>query len=170
MIRWGTRTGCALALVFATSALAAQTPSSPEQKARRPTTVSADHLEVSLKERRAIYTGNVIAKTTDLTVSADRMEFKFDEKMEAVERMVATGNVRIAHREGQKARAERAIYDVLQEKVVLEGHAKAWREENMVEGMRITLFLKEDRQVVEGDEDERVTATIYPKQKSEQAR
>jgi lipopolysaccharide export system protein LptA len=166
---WG-GVGGALLLVYATCGLAAQTPASQGKETRQPTTVTADHLEVSLKERRAIYTGNVVVKTTDLTVTASRMEFDFDENMEAVERMVAVGDVHISHREGTKAVSERATYYVLQDKVVLEGHPKAWREENMVSGTRITLFIKEDRQIVEGDESERVTAIIVPKRKPGQAR
>lgn len=136
----------------------------------RPTTVTASRLEVSRKERRAIYTGNVVATTADLTVTADRMEFDFDEKMEAVERMVAIGNVEISRSDGTRAVAEHATYDILQERVVLEGKAVASRRGNMVSGRRITLFIKEDREVVQGDERERVTAVIHPKQQQDQAR
>jgi lipopolysaccharide export system protein LptA len=136
----------------------------------RPTTVTAGRLEVSRKERRAIYTENVVATTADLTVTADRMEFDFDEKMETVERMVAIGNVEISRSDGTKATTERATYDVVQERVVLEGRAVAWRRGNMVSGKRITLFLKEDRELVQGDERERVTAVIHPKQPQDQAR
>ncbi|MGH7433092.1 MAG: lipopolysaccharide transport periplasmic protein LptA [Candidatus Methylomirabilales bacterium] len=143
---------------------------SESTEAGRPTTVTADRLEVSRKERRAVYTGNVVATTTDLTVTADRMEFEFDEKMEAVERMVAIGNVQISRSDGTRAMSERATYDVLQERVVLEGKAVAWRRGNMVSGMRITLFIKEDRELVQGDDKGRVTAVIHPKQQQEQAR
>jgi lipopolysaccharide export system protein LptA len=36
--------------------------------------------------------------------------------------------------------------------------------------MRITLFITEDREIVEGDEKERVTVVVYPKQQQEQTR
>lgn len=163
MRSWGRRVGCALLLMYATSTLAAQAPHVEREELRKPTTVTADQLEVSLREHRAIYTGNVELKTGGLTVAADRMEFDFDEKMEAVEQMIATGNVRITHRDGYTATSERATYYVLQDKVVLDGRAKVWRDENMVGGTQITLFMKEDRQVVSGDENERVTAIIHPK-------
>ena len=159
----------ALLLLCATSAMAGEIPSESKD-AGRPTTVTADRLEVSRKERRAIYTGNVVATSTDLTVTADRMEFDFDEKMEAVERMVAIGNVQVSRSDGTRAVSQQAIYDVLQERVVLEGRAVVWRRGNMVSGMRITLFITEDRELVEGDERERVTVVVYPKQQQEQAR
>ncbi|MGH7351659.1 MAG: LptA/OstA family protein, partial [Candidatus Methylomirabilales bacterium] len=88
-----------------------------------------------------LYTGNVVATTTDLTVTADRMEFEFDEKMEAVERMVAIGNVQISRSDGTRAMSERATYDVLQDRLMLEGKEKG-----------------------------RVTAVIHPKQQQEQMR
>lgn len=170
MNRW-TGWACAvLLLLCGPPAVAGQTPSSQGDGPGRPTTVTADHLEVSRKDHRAIYTGNVVATTTDLTVTSDRMEFDFDGKMEVVERMVAIGNVHISRADGTRAVAEQATYYVPQEQVVLEGKAKAWRRENMVSGTRITLFLTEDRELVEGNERERVTAVIYPKQQPEQAR
>jgi lipopolysaccharide export system protein LptA len=149
--------------------MAGETPSESKD-AGRPTTVTADHLEVSRKERRAIYTGNVVATTTDLSVTADRMEFEFDEKMEIVERMVAIGNVHVSRSDGSRATSQQAIYDVLLERVVLEGQAIAWRRGNMVSGTRITLFITEDREIVQGDERERVTVVINPKEQQEQAR
>jgi lipopolysaccharide transport protein LptA len=103
-------------------------------------------------------------------VTAERMEFDFDEKMEAVERMVAAGNVHISQTEGNKAAADRATYYVLEDKVVLEGHARAWGQGNVVNATRITLFIKEDRHVAEGDESERVTAVIVPRRQQGQAR
>jgi lipopolysaccharide export system protein LptA len=106
----------------------------------------------------------------DFTVTADRMEFTFDEKMEAVERMVAIGQVQIFRSDGTKVVSERAIYYVPQEKVILEGHPRASQEGNTVSGTRIILYVKEDRQVVEGDGSERVTAVIYPKRQPRQAR
>jgi lipopolysaccharide export system protein LptA len=149
---------------------AAQAQAPKDSPAERPTTVTADRLEVNRKERKAIYTGNAVARSTDLTVTADRMEFRFDEKMEEVELMVATGNVHIHRQDGTKAVSERATYFVPQEKVILEGHPRAWREGNMVSGTRMTLYLQEDRQVVEGEGSERVTAVIYPKRESKPTR
>ena len=155
--------GCALVLAYMTVALAAELPSARTKRPEGPTTITADRLEVSRKERRAIYTGHVVAKTADFTVTADRMDFYFDEKMEAVERMVAVGDVEISRSDGSKVVSEQATYYASEEKVVLEGHPRASQEGNMVRGTRITLYFKEDRQVVEGDGDERVTAVIYPK-------
>lgn len=155
--------GCVFVLLYGTCVLAAEVPSLQAKKREAPTTITADRLEVRRQEGHAIYTGNVVATTADFTVTADRMDFYFDAKMEAVERMVAVGNVEISRLDGSTVASERATYSVLEETVVLEGQPRAWQEGNMVTGTRITLYFKEDRQVVEGDEVERVTAVIHPK-------
>ncbi len=170
MTRLGRWAACVVLVLYGTVAVTAQTPSSQDEEPQQPTTVTADRLEVNRKDRRAIYTGKVVVSTNDLTVTAHRMELDFDEKMEEVERMVAIGEVHISWSDGSKAVAERATYYIPQEELVLEGHPKAWRRKSMVSGTRIVLFIKEDRQVVEGDGSERVTAVIHPKRRPEQAR
>lgn len=170
MTRPASWVGCVLLLLYGTSVLAAQPPFLKGKEPEGPTTITADRLEVSRKERQAIYTGNVVANMANFTVTADRMDFTFDEKMEVVERMVAIGHVQISRSDGTKVVSERATYYMPQEKVVLEGHPRASQEGNTVSGTRITFYIKEDRQVVEGDGSERVTAVIYPKRQPRQAR
>jgi lipopolysaccharide export system protein LptA len=45
-----------------------------------------------------------------------------------------------------------------------------WQGADLVSGERITLFVKEDRSIIEGSKDKRVSATIYPKTKEEEKR
>jgi lipopolysaccharide export system protein LptA len=152
-----------MVLLYGMAALAAESPSSKAETPEGPTTITADRLEVSRKERQAVYSGSVVARRADFTIAADRMHFHFDQKMEAVQRMVAVGNVRISRIDGSRVTSERATYYVPEEKVVLEGNPEASQDGNMVSGTRITLYIKEDRQVVEGGGSEPVTAVIYPK-------
>lgn len=132
-----------------------------------PINITADRLEADRRLHLINYIGNVIAKKEDLTILADRMEFYFDEKMEEVIKIIALGNVRI-HSKGRNATAERAEYYDREAKVILTGNPKAWQEDDLVTGSRMTLFLKEDRSIVEGGEKERVNAVIYPKRKPPQ--
>jgi len=130
---------------------------------RGPITISADRLEVDRKTHTATYAGNVVARDSTLTILADRMEFTFNEAMEEVQRVRATGRVRIAERGGREATADAATYFAREEKMLLEGNARAWQEENVVTGTTMTLYLREDRHVVEGEGDARVHAVIYPR-------
>jgi len=168
--RCGWRAGWVVVLWCGAVAMAGAAPVSPSGGARRSTTVTADHLEVRREQHRAVYIGNVVATTADLTVTADRMEFDFDERMEVVERMRAVGHVHIVRSDGGRAVADHATYYVPEERVVLEGGARAWQGDDTVSGARITLFLGEDRQVAEGDGKDRVVSVIHSKRQPERPR
>ena len=55
-----------------------------------------------------------------------------------------------------------------EQRVVLVGDARVWQDENVVTGERITIYLAEDRQVVEAGKDERVKAVFYPRREGEE--
>ncbi|MGH7410205.1 MAG: LptA/OstA family protein [Candidatus Methylomirabilis sp.] len=135
-----------------------------KQAPGKPITISADHLEVNRKLQRAVYTGNVTAddKNRCMVILSDKMEFFFDEKMEQIQRGLASGNVRIT------AGARRITSDQLEllpgeDKAILTGDPRVWQDNDLVTGTKITLFLKEDRAVVEGGPAKRVTAVLYPR-------
>jgi len=83
-------------------------------------------------------------------------------------RTVSTGSVRIITRDCRTGTARRAEYYDAEQRVVLVGDARVWQEENVVTGERITIFLAEDRSVVEGGKQERVKAVFYPKREGSQ--
>jgi len=55
------------------------------------------------------------------------------------------------------------------ERMVLIGDARVWRDDNVVTGERITIYLAEDRSVVEGGQQERVKAVFYPRGQADTA-
>ncbi|HET8576244.1 MAG TPA: lipopolysaccharide transport periplasmic protein LptA [Methylomirabilota bacterium] len=128
-----------------------------------PVEVLADHLENLQKESLNIFTGNVVATQNNSTMYADRMEVYLDAKGDRVVRGVATGNVRIITRDCRMGTARRAEYYDDEQRVVLIGNARVWREDNVVTGERITMFLAEDRNVVDGGPGGRVKGIFYPK-------
>jgi lipopolysaccharide export system protein LptA len=160
--------GALLALVACGGALAAERRPTPDPRkppeTREPITISADSLEVSRKDRLAIYEGNVVAndKGRGFSILANRIEFHFDEKMEDVERATAIGNVRISLGE-RRGTGDRAEYFPQEERAVLTGHPKVWQDTDVVSGCRITLLLKEDRSRVDGCDGERVNAVFNPR-------
>lgn len=62
----------------------------------------------------------------------------------------ATGRVRIEKEDG-RATCQKALYYEDERKIVLTGEPVAWQKGTRVSGKRITMFLDEDRSVVEGD-------------------
>ncbi len=127
-------------------------------------TISADSLEVNQKARTAIYRGNVAAndRARGVTILANQMEFFFDEKMQDLDRALASGNVRLSYGE-RRGVADKAEYFPQESRAVLSGHPKVWQDNDVVSGCRITLYLREDRSRVDGCEGERVNAVLYPK-------
>jgi len=132
-----------------------------------PVTVDADQLENIQKEGLVVFTGNVVASQNNSTQWADRMEVYLDDKGDRIVRTVSTGNVRILTRDCRSGTANRAEYYDAEQRVVLIGNARVWREDNVVTGERITIYLAEDRSVVEGGQQERVKAVFYPKSQDE---
>lgn len=150
-------------VVFTVGSVGAQ----DQQKGKSPTTITSDRLEVNRKLHSAIYTGNVMADDKDkgLVVLADRMEFLFDEKMERIEKGLATGNVRLTTGE-RKVTADQLELFPSEDKAILTGNPRAWQDNDLITGTKMIIFLKEDRAIVEGDPSKRVTAILYPKSES----
>jgi lipopolysaccharide export system protein LptA len=147
-------------------------PSSPAgtQDGRdAPVTVDADQLENIQKEGLVVFSGNVVASQNSSTQWADRMEVYLDDKGDKIVRTISTGNVRIVTRDCRNGTARRAEYYDAEQRVVLIGNARVWRDDNVVTGERITIYLAEDRSVVEGGQQERVKAVFYPRNQDEAA-
>lgn len=166
-----------LALVMATlgpSEVAAQAaaPAAPPAKATddgkarsdrtQPVTVDADRMERFGKESLVIFTGNVVARQNHSVQYADRMEVYLDERGDRILRTVSTGTVRIVTRDCKTGTARRAEYFELEQRIVLLGGARVWQDDNVVSGDTITIFLSQDRSVVQGGKQERVKAVFYP--------
>ena len=84
-------------------------------------------------------TGFSIESATDLPTFANRTVSLID----------ATGNV-IIQRGDKRATSKKAVYHQRDETLVLTGDPEAWEEGYRVTGTKMTMFLREDRSIVEG--------------------
>ena len=135
----------------------------------QPVNVDADKLESDQKQGLVIFTGNVVAQHNGSTQYADRMEVYLDSQSNRVLRTVSTGSVKIITRDCRTGTAQRAEYYDAEQRVVLIGDARVWQDENVVTGDRITIYLAEDRSVVESGAQGRVKGVFYPKREGEGA-
>lgn len=131
---------------------------------QQPLTVDADRMERYGRESLIVFIGNVVARQNNSVQYADRMEVYLDEKGDGVVRAISTGGVRIITRDCRTGTAKRAEYYDLEQRVVLIGDARVWQDDNVVSGDTITIYLSEDRSVVQGANQERVTAVFYPRE------
>lgn len=161
----------ALALAPSGARVAAQPAGAPgaakakdKDDRNQPFTVDADRMERYGKESLVVFTGNVVARQNNSVQYADRMEVYLDEKGDRLLRAISTGTVRIITRDCRTGTARRAEYYDLEQRVVLIGNARVWQDDNVVSGDTITIYLSEDRSIVEGARQERVKAVFYPRE------
>jgi lipopolysaccharide export system protein LptA len=133
-----------------------------------PLTVDSDKMERFGKASLVIFTGNVVARRDNSVQYADRLEVYMDEKGERVMRTVSTGSVRIITKDCRTGTAQRAEYFDLDQRVVLSGNARVWQDDNVVSGDTITIYVAQDRTVVEGAKQERVKGIFYTQKDGKQ--
>jgi len=149
-----------------TSAAPTDQPAAPKAKIGKddnslPLTVDADKMERFGKASLVIFSGNVVARRDNSVQYADRVEVYMDEKGDRVLRTVSTGSVRIITKDCRTGTAQRAEYFDLDQRVVLIGNARVWQDDNVVSGDTITIYVAQDRTIVEGGKQERVKGIFY---------
>jgi lipopolysaccharide export system protein LptA len=137
-----------------------------------PLVIKSQSLELDNQKRIVVFTGQVEAKREDMTINCEKMiVYYIDQSAEKesgktdvkIDKIVATGKVKISRPDGALATSEKAVYYQNDEKVVLTGEPVVKQGKDFVEGSRITLYLKEERSIVEGSEKEKVRAVLHPK-------
>jgi lipopolysaccharide export system protein LptA len=128
-----------------------------------PVTIDADRLEASRRDGLVVFIGKVVARQDGSTQYAERMEVYLDAQGDRILRTVSTGGVRIVTRDCRMGTAARAEYDDAEQRILLLGNARVWQDDNVVTGDRITIYLAEDRSVVEGGTRARVKAVFHPR-------
>lgn len=134
--------------------------------------INSDSIEIDNKRKTVVFTGSVDAKREDLAITCKKMVLYYREGPTdkaankeglIIDKIVATGAVKITRPDGGLATAEQATYYQEGEKVVLTGNPRVSQGNDFVEGTTITLFLRENRSTVEGSGDRKVRAIITPK-------
>ena len=143
------------------------------QEEEIPMVIYSDTLEVNEKSKVITFEGNVNAEKEDLVIDSRKMRVFYESSAEQskdgsvktrIKKIVSEGSVKIKSFEGGTATADQAVYYHTSEKIVLMGNAIAKQEDDFVEGEKITIFLKENKRIVEGSKEKRVRAVIFPSQ------
>ena len=133
-----------------------------EAASRQATTITSGTMTAQGKSRTAVFEKDVVLTREDMVIRADRMTVHFkkdahgetrkqagDSFGQRVDVIEAQGNVIIEKSDG-KATSGRAVYYKDEEKVVLTESPVAWQEGTRITGTRMTIYLKEERSIVEG--------------------
>ena len=138
-----------------------------------PIVINSNTLEMNNELKVVTFKGDVNAKKDNFVINCDNMLVYYesspaasgqgDEDKTKIDKIVASGNVIINRAKGGKATAEKAVYHQKDEKMVLMGNPTVEQGNDLVKGDRITIFLNEDRSIVESSEDSKVSVTISPR-------
>lgn len=137
-----------------------------------PVRIEADRMESGEEPGSVVFSGRVTASRGELVINAATLTlFPLSEEEQAelpqgdqrrIKKLYAEGEVRI-EAEGWIGSGDFMEYSELERKVYITGNARAWQDNNLISGQTITLYLDEERTIVERGEgpDERVRAFFY---------
>jgi lipopolysaccharide export system protein LptA len=130
------------------------------------TVITSNTMTASGEKNEAIFQGEVKMVQGELVVHSDVMIVYFKEKTHSgsssdhvtktnsesgkeISYIEAKGRVRIEQGES-RATSQHALYNKSEEKVTLTGSPVAWQSGTRISGPKMTMFLKENRSIVEG--------------------
>jgi lipopolysaccharide export system protein LptA len=128
--------------------------------------IRSDRLDIDNEKRIADFSGNVVARQAETVIEADRLQVYYKgsggESADALEKIVATGNVRIQFENGL-AETPEAVYSMDTRVFVLTGAgSRVTSGKSQIAGEKITLRRDDGRVTVEGGGSRQVEATFYP--------
>ena len=142
-----------------------------------PLSITAKSMIARNTDRMVIFEGDVVLNKGEFTLTTDRLEVTLtpgdegggpsgkgdalftdlSKGKDAISLIEAIGNVQVTQG-NRHGKAERAIYDQKEEKVVLTGKPEVWEQDYRVSGRRMFFFLREQKNIVEDSK-----AVVYPK-------
>jgi len=148
-------------------------------KSDEPMEITSDRMEAFNEKKVVVFSGNAMARQGNNVLKADKLllYYKADksgkkdkigtietEKTGDLEKIEAKGNVSLTQ-EGRIATGDDAVYFRDSNKVILTGNPVLKEGKNSIRGDRVTVFLNENRGVVESNTQRQVKAIIYPQDK-----
>ena len=149
-----------------------QTSSLKGHDSNAPVDVAADRIEVQDRADRAIFSGNVVVRQAELTLTAARLTVAYSSSGGVeLRRIDATGGVTVRS-PSETARGNVGIYDLERRIITLIGDVSLVQRDAKVNGGRLTIDLDSGRAVMDGggppgtsSQGGRVTGTFTVPQK-----
>jgi lipopolysaccharide export system protein LptA len=115
-----------------------------------PVDVAADRIEVQDRADRAVFSGNVVVRQADLTLTAGRLTVAYSSGGGIeIRRIDATGGVTVRS-PSETARGDFGIYDLDRKIITLIGDVTLNQRDARVSGGRLTIDLQTGRAVLDG--------------------
>ena len=135
-----------------------------------PIYITSDWMEVDQKKNTITYKGRVVTIQANMTMRSEALRAYYEPEMKQMKEIVAEGNVQ-ATQGDRVATGDKAVFNDKTKTVTLTGNPVMRQGNNQVSGTRIVYYVEDDRAVVEGRDQVRVRAVIFPEelQKQEKA-
>jgi len=147
----------------------------------QPIQIVSDRLDAYSEKKLVVFSGNAVATQGNRVIKSDNLFLYYRNRpqdkgvAEATARVGKTGDLDRVEAKGHVTITEGnrivtgsdAVYYQDTQKIVMTGNAAMREGENIIRGDKIVVLLKENRGIVESEENKRVTATIYPKESKE---
>jgi len=139
-----------------------------------PIHIASDRMEVDQNDKLVTFEGHVVVQQKELTITGKLMRVYIlqedtssdSNKADRIDRIEVEGDVKISQQD-KIATADKAVYYHDQQKIVLMGNPQFSQGQDTIKGRLITLYLPEQRTVVEGGENTPVHAVLYPERKEQ---
>jgi lipopolysaccharide export system protein LptA len=156
-----------------------QAKQKPKVERDQPIQIVSDRLDAYNEKRMVVFSGNAVATQGERTIRADVLTLYYKEGKKPaapsnaesegpgeLERVEAKGHVTIS--EGDRiVTGEEGIYEQDTQKITMTGNAILREGANIIRGDKVVVFLNENRGMVEGTGNKRVSATIYPEEQKD---
>lgn len=126
-----------------------------------PIVITSNRMEGDFKSGIITFLDEVKVVRGEMVLYADRVELYPRERGKEIDKVVATGHVRVLDG-SRSASSDRVEYIDASEILILTGNAKVSDGQNTITGPLIRVFLREERTEVEGDRGERPRFLFYP--------
>ncbi len=120
-----------------------------DKNTREPLVITSNSMEAVKLGDKVTFTGDVTLKKEGMTLSSDVMIVHYGAGSKDIRDVEAHGNV-VVRKEGRVALSKNALYSKKEETIVLTGDASIFENENKIGGDKITLFMADDRSIIEG--------------------
>jgi len=131
-----------------------------EKRIKGPVIITSEMLKADNKARTALFERSVVARSTDITIYADKMLVHYEEGSGNVTQIDAEGKVKVT-KETRVITSREAVYYAADEKIIFTGDPRAVEGENVVTGKKMTYLMNDDLFLVEDSK-------VFLKNKKEQ--
>lgn len=141
-----------------------------ELRSDKPINITADRMDAFQRENRVVFEGNVVVQQEETYLYARRIvaDMAPQEQGGGIRKVVAQDNVRITQND-RVATCDRAEFDHLKRTIELHGNPKIWQGKDWIDGEKVLVQLDQEKMVVVGSEEKRVSAVLHPKAQKVQA-